>query len=87
MDVYATLYSLAPAGAYELAFDWDDSIVNDPAARKQQFWQYVEAGRFPFDRYLVEFEGYSEEEAAQITAQAAAGADALTFGSLPAGDA
>ena len=87
MDVYATLYSLAPAGGYDLAFDWDDSIVNDPAERKAQFWQYVEAGRFPFDRYLVEFEGYSEEEAAQITAQAAAGADVLTFGSLPAGDA
>lgn len=83
MDVYATLYGLAPAGAYELAFDWDDSIVNDPAARKQQFWQYVEAGRFPFERYLVEFEGYSEEEAAQI----AAGTDTLTFGSLPPGDA
>ena len=87
MDVYATLYSLAPAGTYELAFDWDDSIVNDPAARKQQFWQYVEAGRFPFERYLVEFEGYSEEEAAQIAAQAAAGTDTLTFGSLPPGDA
>ena len=83
MDVYATLYGLAPASAYELAFDWDDSIVNDPAARKQQFWQYVEAGRFPFERYLVEFEGYSEKEAAQI----AAGTDTLTFGSLPPGDA
>ena len=87
MDVNATLYGLAPSGVYDLAFDWDDSIVNDPAERKAQFWQYVEAGRFPFDRYLVEFEGYSEEEAAQITAQAAVGADVLTFGSLPAGDA
>ena len=87
MDVYATLYRLATAGAYTLAFDWDDSIVNDPAARKQQFWQYVEAGRFPFERYLVEFEGYSEEEAAQIAAQAAVGTDTLTFGSLPPGDA
>lgn len=87
MDAYATLYGLCPAGPYALAFDWDDSIVNDPAARKQQFWQYVEAGRFPFERYLVEFEGYSEEEAAQIAAQAAAGTDTLTFGSLPPGDA
>lgn len=86
MDVYATLYGLAPAGAYELAFDWDDSIVNDPAARKQQFWQYVEAGRFPFDRYLVEFEGYSEDEAAAIAAEAAT-AEPLTFGAFPPGDA
>lgn len=86
MDVYATLYGLAPAGAYALAFDWDDSIVNDPAARKQQFWQYVEAGRFPFARYLVEFEGYSEDEAAAIAAEAAA-AEPLTFGPFPPGDA
>lgn len=86
MDVYATLYGLAPAGAYELAFDWDDSIVNDPAARKQQFWQYVEAGRFPFERYLVEFEGYSEDEAAAIAAEAAT-AEPLTFGAFPPGDA
>lgn len=86
MDVYATLYGLAPAGAYELAFDWDDSIVNDPAARKQQFWQYVEAGRFPFARYLVEFEGYSEDEAAAIAAEAAT-AEPLTFGAFPPGDA
>lgn len=86
MDVYATLYGLAPAGAYELAFDWDDSIVNDPAARKQQFWQYVEAGRFPFELYLVEFEGYSEKEAAAIAAEATA-AEPLTFGAFPPGDA
>ena len=87
MDVYATMYGLAPAGGYDLAFDWDDSIVNDPAERKAQFWQYVEAGRFPFERYLVEFEGYSEEEAAQIAAQAAAGTDTLTFPTIPPGDA
>ena len=86
MDAYATLYGLCPAGAYALAFDWDDSIVNDPAARKQQFWQYVEAGRFPFARYLVEFEGYSEDEAAAIAAEAAA-AEPLTFGPFPPGDA
>lgn len=87
VDVYATLYGLAPAGDYALAFDWDDSIVNDPAERKALFWQYVEAGRFPFERYLVEFEGYSEEEAAQVTAQAAAGSERLTFGGIPPGDA
>ena len=34
------------------------------------FWGYVTAGKFPFWRYLVEFEGYSEEEAKQIEAEA-----------------
>lgn len=87
MDVWATMYNLAPAGTYTLACDWDDSLLNDPDARKQQFWQYVEAGRFPFARYLVEFEGYTEDEAAQIVAEASAGADTLTFAPLPPGDA
>ena len=87
MDVYATLYGLAPSGVYDLAFGWDDSLLNDPDARKQQFWQYVEAGSFPFARYLVEFEGYTEDEAAQIVAEASAGADTLTFAPLPPGDA
>ncbi|MNV39087.1 hypothetical protein D3C71_1306550 [compost metagenome] len=29
MDVLATLYSLAPNGAYETSFEWDDSIIVD----------------------------------------------------------
>lgn len=69
MDALATLYQLAPAGSYKAAYDWDDSIVNEPSARKQMFWQYVTAGKFPFWRYLVEFEGYSEDDAKAIAAE------------------
>ena len=29
MDVYATLYDLAPAGEYDVSFEWDDSIITD----------------------------------------------------------
>lgn len=71
MDKLATLYNLAPAGAYKAAYDWDDSIVNDPNQRKQMFWQYVTAGKFPFWRYLVEFENYTEDEAKQIESESA----------------
>lgn len=70
MDQLASVYHLAPSGAYEATYDWDDSIINDPAARKQQFWQYVQAGRFPMWRYLVKFEGYSEDEAKEIANEA-----------------
>ncbi len=70
MDKLATEYHLSPSGEYEITYDWDDSIVNDPAARKQLFWQYVQAGKFPMWRYLVEFEGYSEDEAKQIADEA-----------------
>lgn len=69
MDALATLYQLAPAGAYKVAYDWDDSILSDPEQRKQMFWQYVTAGKFPFWRYLMEFEGYTEEEAKVIEAE------------------
>lgn len=83
MNAYADLYELAPAGEWTLACDWDDSIVNDPGERKQLFWSYVQAGKFPFKRYLVEFEGYTEEEAAAVAAEAAAensAGAALSFG-------
>jgi len=29
MDKYATMYDLAPAGDYDLSFEWDDSIITD----------------------------------------------------------
>ena len=33
------------------------------------YWGYVTAGKFPFWRYLVEFEGYSEDDAKAIAAE------------------
>lgn len=66
MDKLATLYNLAPQGTYQTAYDWDDSIVNEPSQRKQMFWQYVVAGKFPMWRYLMEFESYTEDDAKTI---------------------
>lgn len=67
IDELATAGSLSPNGSYDLAFDWDDSIIVDKEARKQQFWQYVMAGKFPFWKFLIEFEGYTEDEAKAIS--------------------
>ena len=36
MDAYATLYSLAPAGDYEIAYDWGDSILDDADKKEQE---------------------------------------------------
>ena len=36
MDKYATLYNLAPAGEYEVSFEWDDSIITDTAAQLKE---------------------------------------------------
>ena len=72
IDKLATVYRIAPVGEYQTAFDWDDSIMNDPDKRKQQFWLYVTAGKFPFWLYLVEFEGYTEKEAKAIQTESSA---------------
>ena len=39
MDAYVTLYNLAPAGDYDISFEFDDSIVAD---RKTEFQERVE---------------------------------------------
>ena len=75
--------AVSSPGECNVTFDFDDSIISDPKERKQMYWGYVTAGKFPFWRYLVEFEGYSEDDAKAIAAEADAenrSADALTFG-------
>lgn len=37
MDVYASLYNLAPAGDYEAVYDWDDSILDDQETKDKEF--------------------------------------------------
>ena len=44
MDVYATLYNLAPAGEWAASFEWDDSILTDVDAQLQQRLMLLEAG-------------------------------------------
>lgn len=36
MDVYATLYNLAPAGDYEVTYSWGDSILDDADAKEKE---------------------------------------------------
>lgn len=46
MDVYASLYSLAPAGDYEAVYDWGDSILDDQENKDKEFardMQFVSA--------------------------------------------
>ncbi len=52
-----------------IAIEFDDSYIVDKESQKQQFWQYVVSGKFPFWRYLVKFEGYDETEAKEIAAE------------------
>lgn len=44
MDVWATLYNLAPKGAYSTAFDFDDSVIVDKDMQFQQDLRVVSQG-------------------------------------------
>lgn len=36
MDAYASLYNLAPAGVYEIAYDWGDSVLDDADSKERE---------------------------------------------------
>ena len=65
MNVFADLYDLAPVGTYEVAYDFGDITYNRDEDRAR-WWSYVLQGKVSFWRYLVKFEGYTEEEAKLI---------------------
>lgn len=66
MDVYATLYGLAPAGEYEASWEWGDSILNDEETRRienQEMRSDVAASLIRPELYIMKKYGVSEEEA------------------------
>lgn len=69
MDVFASLYSLAPKGKYEITYGFGDITYNVEEDRAR-WWGYVQAGRVPAWMYFVKFEGMTEEEAKTMTAEA-----------------
>lgn len=70
VNALADAGNLAPRGEYETAFTWDDSIIVDKESRRQMFWQYVLSGKFPMWKYLVEFEGYTKDDAKDFVTEA-----------------
>lgn len=69
MNVFADLYDLAPIGTYETVYSFGD-ITYSFEEDKKTWWSYVIQGKVRFWRYLVKFEGFSEEEAKQIEEEA-----------------
>lgn len=69
MDVFATLYSLAPAGAYERIYDFGDITYNREEDRAR-WWGYVQAGKVPAWKFFVKFEGMSEDDAKAMVLEA-----------------
>ncbi|MBO5831589.1 MAG: hypothetical protein J6R01_08290 [Alistipes sp.] len=64
-DVLADLYNLAPSGAYDVVCDFGDITYNREEDRAR-YYGFVRDGRYPFWKYLVEFEGFSEDDAKQL---------------------
>ena len=69
MDVFATLYRLAPMGAYEVVYGFGDITYNVEEDRAR-WWGYVQYGKVPAWRYFMKFEGMTEEDAKAMVAEA-----------------
>lgn len=69
LNVFADLYSLAHAGAYEVALDFGDITYNRDEDRAR-WWGYVLNGKVPAWKFFVKFEGMTEDEAKEMVAEA-----------------
>ena len=69
LDVFASLYKIAPNGSYDIAYDFGDITYNRDEDRVR-WWGYVQAGKVPAWMFFVKFEGMTEEEAKAMTAEA-----------------
>ena len=69
LDVFATLYGLAPAGSYEVVYDFGDITYNRDEDRAR-WWGYVQAGKVPAWMFFVKFEGMTKEDAKAMVAEA-----------------
>lgn len=69
LDVFASLYSMAPMGTYEAVYDFGDITYNREEDRAR-WWGYVQAGKVPAWMFFVKFEGMTEEDAKDMTTEA-----------------
>ncbi len=69
MSAMADLYSIAPAGDYEVTYDFGDITYNREEDRAR-WWQYVQTNKVPAWMFFVKFEGMSEEDAKAMVEEA-----------------
>lgn len=69
LSVFADLYELAPAGAWEAVFDFGDITYNREEDRAR-WWGYVQSGKVPAWMFFVKFEGMTEEDAKAMVEEA-----------------
>jgi A118 family predicted phage portal protein len=66
IDALTTLYNLAPAGKYELTFQWDDSIIVDAEAERLRDREEVRDGLMAKWEYRVKWYGETPETAKKM---------------------
>lgn len=69
MDIWATLYKLAPAGKYSIVYEFDDSIVVDKEIQFMQDMRLVQAGLISKVEFRMRNFGENEEVARQKLAE------------------
>lgn len=69
LDVFASLYKLAPSGKYEAVYDFGDITYNREEDRAR-WWNYVQSGKVPAWKFFVKFEGMTEEDAKAMVQEA-----------------
>lgn len=70
IDKYATLYGLAPAGDYEVSFEWDDSIIVDKQQQMNEWLTMHNAGAMGLVELRMRQFGETEKQARQKVQQA-----------------
>lgn len=68
VDIYASLYRLAPEGEYSVSFVWDDSIIVDADAERSRDMSEVRMGIMQKWEYRMKWYGEDEETARQVIA-------------------
>ena len=63
MDKYCELYNIVPDGEYEVAYNWDDSIIVDKDSERQQDLLDVNAGLMSKVEYRMKWFGETEQQA------------------------
>lgn len=66
MDALCSLYGLAPAGDYKVAYNWGDGILDDPETKRQDMAmdiQRVAAGLMRDVDFVMKWDGVDEETA------------------------
>jgi len=90
MDVYTTLYNLAPKGEFQCAFDFDDSLVSDANVKFLQDTQAIGLGVMSKIKFMMRNYGMSEEvaqkELVAIQAESSASIENVMFPNQPVVD-